>query len=212
MKAAITMAAMTALALGACRSDVEPETAETPENETMAVPDTQPASEATPEDGSTYTKIDKCEIVEQSDEEMPYIKRRCDGHAGYDLLISTSDLRDSVTLVTPEGEEQDLDFNRQIANGAFNNLGKTVEWRGENSEKPRVLIARMNVSNAEDPMAADTSFLAVVKLADPACIIARVPPGPGQNVAARRLADRDSLPECLAAEASPDAEAGDADG
>lgn len=185
----------TALALAACGSEVQPETVETEGND-VAVIDT--TLEADPdEETSTYTDIARCEIVEQSDQEMPFVKRRCDGYAGYDLLISTSDLRDSVTLVTPEGEEQDLDFNRHIANGAFNHLGKTVEWRGPNVDEPRVMIVRMNVANGEDPMAPDDSYIAVVRLESPACIVARVPAGPGQNVAARRLADRDTLPDCL---------------
>lgn len=201
MRALATIAMMGLLA--ACGREVEPQTVETPDEEVAAEKEAT-TIEPVADVGSSYTSIEECEIVEQGEEEMPFVTRRCEGKGGYDLLITTSDLRDGVTLVTPDGKEETLDFNGQIAEGAFNNLGKTVEWRGADGEHPRTLIARMEVANAGDPMAADTSYLAVVKLASPACIIARVPPGPGQNVAARRLADRETLPACLSSGTSED--------
>lgn len=194
MRAVTTLSMV--LLLAACGREVEPQTVETPEEEVAAEKEAT-TIEPVADVGSAYTEIDECKVTEEGHEEMPFVTRRCEGHAGYSLVVTTSDLRDSVTLVTPEGEEEPLDFNGQIAEGAFNNLGKTVEWRGADPEHPRVLIARMNVANEGDPMAADTSYLAVVKLESPACIIARVPPGPGQNVAARRFADRETLPACL---------------
>ena len=187
------LASVTVLALAACGSEVEPETIETIDEAPAEVVESDPV----PELGSAYSELSDCLYGAPLSGEPATSQARCDGHAGYELVIRRSDQREGLAIVSPEGEEQVLDLAAHVTDGRVNRIGRTVEWRGSTPDAPEVLIARVDVANDEDPMAPDTSFLAVVRLESPACIVARVPPGPGQLVAARRFADRETLPDCL---------------
>lgn len=83
-----------------------------------------------------------------------------------------------------------------VANGAFNALGKTIEWRGDDASRPDALVVRMNVANGSEPGRPDISRIAVVRLTGTPCVIAVVQPGPQQNEKARAIADAGNQ-ECL---------------
>ena len=190
------------LALAACGSEVEPETVATLDNQVISnsVVDEEPV----PEIGSAYTMLGECLYSAPLSGEPATSQARCEGHAGYDIIVRRGDFRTGLALVAPEDEEMVVDLG-PVTEGRVNSLGRTIEWRGATPDDPRVMIVRVDVASDEDPMAADNSFLAVVRLEGPACVIARVPPGPGQVVVARRFADREMLPECLGVESEADA-------
>lgn len=170
--------------------------AEEERNSPVAAPSAQdlPASQArsiAPARVSVFTKLsmETCRILEENEEEGPYWLRRCPGHAKWQLDWSDSDLRQGLTLVSPDGREAELSLSDQVANGAFNSLGETIEWRGDSAANPDALIARMNVANGVEPRLPDISRLVVVRLGKSPCLIAVVEPGPNQNQRARDIAD-----------------------
>ncbi|WP_265571605.1 hypothetical protein [Sphingomicrobium nitratireducens] len=195
MRAKILMLLPPALLLAACGGEVEPETVETM-NETAA--EEGPVEVETTVDGtSSYTTLAECEVLSDDRHEGGTLERQCEGPAGYAMRVLESDLDVDVSIVPPEGDPVALDLPTINSNG-MSFLGGTVEWRGVDGQPPRALIMRHIVENgAQDPMGPETSWLMVAAIGDPTCLVARVPPGPGQNVAARRFADRDSFPDCL---------------
>ena len=156
-----------------------------------------PAATPMPGDAGRYTSLDPaaCRLIEQNLEEAGYSRHACDGVAGYRIEISESDLRQDIVVIAPNGRRSQLQLSSIVAKGAFNALGKTAEWRGA-AAGPAVLIVRLNVAPGSEPTRPDISNLVVARLASPACVVAVVPPGPDQNAAARRIADR-PLPDCI---------------
>ncbi|WP_310468256.1 hypothetical protein [Sphingomonas sp.] len=148
-------------------------------------------------DAGRYSSIDPaaCKELERNDEEGGYSRHSCGGPAGYALEISESDLRQDVVVIAPGGGRSRLQLSSLVANGAFNSLGKTAEWRGA-EDQPSALIVRLNVAAGPEPIRPDISNLVVARLANPACVVAVVPPGPDQNAKARRIADGD-LTKCI---------------
>ncbi|HET6979784.1 MAG TPA: hypothetical protein VFI24_25860 [Pyrinomonadaceae bacterium] len=125
---------------------------------------------------------------------------RCQGAAGYTLLVSEGDLRQNIVVVTPQGEEHSLDLWTTVSSG-FSSVGPKAEWRlaSQNGKLvPVALIIRYNVS--EDPEKPDkiTSYLAVAKITPTEiCVIQKISPGPKSNEDARRTADAASTKPCL---------------
>ena len=148
---------------------------------------------------SVYTELSeaRCRIVEENREEGPYWLRRCRGHAGWRLDWSDSDLRQGLTLISPQGRETELSLSDLVAKGAFNSIGKTVEWRGAALARPQALIVRMSVANGVEPRLPDISRLAVVRLTQRPCLVAVIEPGAGQNDRAREIADG-AMATCVA--------------
>lgn len=146
----------------------------------------------------TSLKPQDCRLLEENPKEAGYSRHRCDGLAGYALETSESDLRQDIVVIAPDGTRSELGLSGKVAMGAFNALGPTAEWRGSDKPAPNALIVRLGVARAAEPNQPDTSNLVVVKLKAPACIVAVVPPGSGQNDLARDKAD--NLPgACLGA-------------
>ncbi|MBW0145835.1 hypothetical protein [Sphingomicrobium clamense] len=206
MTRALLMGA-SALMLSACGREVEPETVETEGD--VPVEEVVVDEAPVPEIGSVYTHLDECEITAQ-DREGGGLERTCPGQGGYELTVRTADARDTLTIATAGDQSAEIDLTRLVAGGQFNSIGPVVEWRGPTPEEPRMLIVRLDIADPTDPMAA-ASYLGLIRLEGEPCIVARVPPGPGQTVAARKLADRPTLPDCLKAKndeaASEDADA-----
>jgi hypothetical protein len=125
---------------------------------------------------------------------------RCQGAAGYTLVVSEGDLRQNITVITPQGEEHSLDLWSVVSSG-FSSVGPKAEWRmGSQNGKsvPVALVIRYNAS--EDPEKPDkiTSYLAVAKLTPTEiCVTQKVSPGPKANEDARRAADAASTKPCL---------------
>lgn len=190
----------TSLVLTACGSERDPDASPTTSAQTAAAsptPSPTVSAAASPAAAShrlsRYSKLDGCATLEENAEEAGYVLQRCPGLAGYGLLVTESDLRQNITVVSPGGGKQSLDLIEAVGSGGFNHLGQTVEWRGEErggAFRPDVLIVRFTVS--ENPEAADdqTSYLIVASLAGgKPCVVGSVRPGAQQNEKARAIAD-----------------------
>ncbi len=165
--------------------------------EEIAVPPSNVAA-GQPDDRSRFTSIDpnQCRLLEENIEEGGWWRRLCEGLAGYKLELSDSDLRQDIVVIEKDGRRSELGLSELVANGAFNALGKTAEWRGEDPARPDALIVRLGVASDPEGKKPDISNLVVARLNPSACIVAVVPPGPGQNERARAIADG-TLPACL---------------
>jgi len=128
-------------------------------------------------------------MVKEIPEGGLYWLRRCRGHAGWKLEWDQDDLREDLALVAPGGRKTELRLTELVANGAFDSLGGTIEWRGRDPARPDRLIVRVNVANNADAGGPDISKLAVVRLTGTPCVVAIVDPGRGQNQKARAFAD-----------------------
>jgi hypothetical protein len=157
-----------------------------------------PVQNAPPDSRSRYTSIgeSECSLIEENLEEGFYWRRRCPGHAGYALERSEGDGRQDLVVISPDGSRSQLRLSTIVAKGSFNILGDTAEWRGRNPAEPEALIVRMNVTRVPEPDKPDISNLVVVRLTEPVCAVAIVPPAPGQNERARAIADG-RLGDCL---------------
>jgi len=170
--------------------DDTPESAPAPA-ETSQPPAPGPVAAAV--ERSRYSSIEpsSCKLIEQNLEEGGYSRHRCPGLAGFALETSESDLRQDIVVIAPSGRRTQVELSSLVAKGAFNALGKSAEWRGEDPAKPRALIVRLDVAASPEGDRPDISNLVVVRLAAPACVVGVVPPGPRQNEKARRIADGD---------------------
>lgn len=145
---------------------------------------------------STELSESRCRIIEENREEGPYWLRSCPGHAGWQLDWSESDLRQGLSLIAADGKETELRLSDLVAKGAFNSIGKTIEWRGKSEAAPEAMILRMSVANGAEPQLPDSSRLAVVRLTGTPCLVAVIEPGTGQNERARQIADG-AMDKCL---------------
>ena len=147
---------------------------------------------------SQFTSIDpaKCKLLEENIEEGGWSRRLCDGLAGYKLELTDSDLRQDIIVIPASGQRSELGLTEIVANGAFNALGKTAEWRGADPASPDALIVRLGVAADPEGRKPDISNLIVARLKPVACIVAVVPPGASQNERAQAIADG-QLPACL---------------
>jgi len=147
---------------------------------------------------SAFTELSesRCRLIEENKEEGPYWLRRCPGHAGWQLDWSESDLRQGLSLISANGKETELSLSDLVAKGAFNSIGKTIEWRGKSGTAPEAMIVRLSVANGVEPRLPDISRLAVVRLTGTPCLVAVIEPGAGQNERARRIADA-AMDKCL---------------
>jgi hypothetical protein len=125
------------------------------------------AAPARPARVSTFTQLTEagCRVIDENTEEGPYWLRRCPGHAGWSIEWSESDLRQDLTLIAPSGVKSELGLTGTIANGAFNSIQPTIEWRGPDALRPTALIVRMNVAAGPEGDRPDISRLVVVRLA-----------------------------------------------
>jgi len=147
---------------------------------------------------SVYTPIgDKqCRVIKSAEAGDDGYEARCRGTAGYTLLLSEGDLRQNITVITPQGAKHSLDL-WSVISGGFSSVGPKAEWRIAKSV-PVALILRYNAS--EDPEKPDkqTSYLAVTKITPTEiCVVEKISPGPTANEDARRTADASSTKSCL---------------
>lgn len=151
---------------------------------------------------SVYTPLgDKdCRKIKSAEAGDDGYEGRCPGTAGYSLLLSEGDLRQNITVITPQGKEHSLDL-WTVVSGAFSSVGAKAEWRMalQNGKLvPVALILRYNAS--EDPEQSNkiTSYLAVAKITPTEiCVTDKISPGPKANEDARRAADAASTKPCL---------------
>jgi hypothetical protein len=146
--------------------------------------------------GSSYTSTDPkhCRVTSAGNGVDDSTIRVCPGMAGYVVLISEDDLRESVSV----GRNR-LGASREPAArtsfGPFNSTTDTVEWRGV-AGKPFAIIQRWHIADNADqdkdgrPIA--KPMLAVTRLSPgPVCHVAYidVQANPTANELARKAAD-----------------------
>ena len=149
---------------------------------------------------SVYTPIgDKqCRVIKSAEAGDDGYEARCRGTAGYTLRLSEGDLRQNITVITPQGAKHSLDL-WSVVSGGFSSVGPKAEWRMTSpGNKPVALILRYNASEDPDKPDKRTSYLAVTKIT-PAeiCVTEKISPGPTANEDARRAADASSTKSCL---------------
>jgi hypothetical protein len=150
---------------------------------------------------SVYTSISSktCKTI-KVDKEGEGSVQSCPGIAGYRLLVEEGDLRQSITVVAPNGRKHSLNY-WQVITPAFSYLGEKAEWRITRSRGkivPVALIVRVNASENPDDTKKVTSYLAVAKItAQKICVTDKINPGAAQNQEARRAADSSATKTCL---------------
>ncbi len=147
---------------------------------------------------SAYTSLEQkqCRTLKSTNSDY---EGRCRGVAGYILLVSEGDLRQNVTVVTPQGTKHSLDL-WDVISGGFSSVGPKAEWRMA-KQTPVALIVRYNAS--EDPAQPNklTSYLAVAKItATEVCVTDKISPSATANDDARRAADSAATKQCLKAQ------------
>ncbi len=147
---------------------------------------------------SVYTPIgDKqCRVIKSAERGDEGYEARCRGIRGYTLLLSEGDLRQNITVITPNGAKHSLDL-WDVVSGGFSSVGPKAEWRMMKSV-PVALILRYNAN--EDPEKPDkrTSYLAVAKITPTEiCVVDKISPGATANEEARRAADSATIRPCL---------------
>lgn len=153
---------------------------------------------------SMYTSLNEpeCKVTEHNESEGEFYKARCPGMGGYALDFLESDLRQSLNVIAPSGNEYPLKFWNVSA--AFSYLGKLAEWRvtkvnGET--RPIAMIVRFNASEDPEHTEKVTSYLVVSKITDSEiCVTDVVKPIPNANEQARVLADEATGKACKFAE------------
>lgn len=196
MRTMVTIAAMAMVA--ACQQAAPPPEGNSMEAnaaaaaavvENTAVPVDAAPAPVVPGRTSQFTPLDSatCKLLEENKDEGPYWRRRCEGVGGYAVEWTESDLRQGLDVIAPGGRKTSLDLSSKVANGAFNQLGPRIEWRGPAGDGPDSLIVRIGVARPEG--GADRSLLAVARLSPTPCIVAVVKPGATQNADAQAKAD-----------------------
>lgn len=142
----------------------------------------------------TSLKADDCTMV-SVDEEAGGSTQRCAGTAGYALLALEGDARMSITVVTPAGAEQPLEF-WTTATGAFTTLGDSAEWRLRGDEPVALIVPLRANEDPENPERV-TPYRIIAKItAAQSCVTHRLP-GATPDAQARRLADAAAAQPCI---------------
>lgn len=153
---------------------------------------------------SVYTSLGEkqCRTIKTAEAGDDGYEGRCRGVGGYTLLLSEGDLRQNITVITPQGAKHSLDL-WDVISGGFSSVGAKAEWRmAKRNGKlaPVALIIRYNANEDPSAPAKQSSYLAVSKIT-PAeiCITHKILPGPKANEDARRAADAAATKPCLKA-------------
>ena len=152
---------------------------------------------------SAYTSLDPKQCTKVKSAEAGDYEGRCRGIGGYSLLVVEGDLRQNITVITPQGAKHSLEL-WQVVSPAFSSVGTKAEWRVTRKNGkviPHALIVRYNASEDAEHPDKITSYLAVAKIASSAiCVTEKIPPGTKANELARVAADNASSKECLKAQ------------
>ncbi len=150
---------------------------------------------------SLYSNLsaDYCKTIEVEQETGDSVQR-CPGVAGHSLLVQDYDARQSVTILTPDGQQHPLRYPSVIT-AAFSTVGKKAEWRVKRKDGkvvPIALIVRVYAHENPASPSEKTSYLAVAKImAEKICVTKRVKAGARANEEARRAADASVTQACL---------------
>ena len=151
---------------------------------------------------SVYTPIgDKqCRTIKSHEAGDDGFEARCRGTAGYTLILSEGDLRQNITVITPQRKEYSLEL-WSVVSGGFSSVGPTVEWRIATQNKkpvPIALILRYNANEDATQPNKLLSYLVVTKITPTEiCVTDKISPSKIANEDARRAADASSTKPCL---------------
>ena len=146
---------------------------------------------------SVYTKLsDKaCKTLELDEGEGALYRGSCPGVAGYKLELIEGDLRQTLNIIGPKGEEHELRFWHLT--GAFTYIGETAEWRMR-GKKPIALIVRLNVSENVEDASKTKGYLVVAKITPTeTCVTHFLAPTRSHNYEARKAADKAADRPCI---------------
>lgn len=150
---------------------------------------------------SVYTSLEgnNCKTLESQVDEGGWYKGRCQGLAGYDLLLMEGDIRQTITVVDPKKKEHPLELWSTVSSG-FSSVGGKAEWRVQkqgNKSIPIALIVRFNASEDPEKPEKNTSYLVVSKITkNQICVTDIVKPQANANEVARKLADKAEKKAC----------------
>ena len=151
---------------------------------------------------SVYTSIGEkqCRTIKSHEAGDDGFEARCRGAAGYSLLLSEGDLRQNITVITPQRKEYSLDLWSVVSSG-FSSVGPKAEWRIATENKksvPVALILRYNANEDATQPNKLLSYLVVTKITPTEiCVTHKISPSPTANEDARRAADTASTKPCL---------------
>ncbi len=149
---------------------------------------------ATAQNTSVYTstKTSACKDMTPKGDDQGY-EGECPGVGGYKLRLLEGDIRQTLNVITPLKKKHELNFWGFYS--GFSAIGEKVEWRVKKGV-PVALIARFNVSDAEDS-SKTTSYLMVAKISKTSsCVVDVIMPGKSQNLDARIAADKAATMPC----------------
>ena len=151
---------------------------------------------------SVYTPLaeKQCKTIKPVNPQTGDYEGRCRGVAGYSLLVTEGDLRQNVTIITPQGEKHSLEL-WDVISGGFSSVGPKAEWRmaKQNGKlAPVALIIRYNANDDPESPNKQSSYLAVTKItATEICVTDKIMPGAKANEEARSAADTAAGKPCL---------------
>ena len=158
------------------------------------------STEALGQNQSTYTSLDPKHCTKVKTAEAGDYEGRCRGVGGYSLLVVEGDLRQNITVITPQAAKHSLEL-WQVVSPAFSSLGPKAEWRVTRKNGklvPYALIVRFNASEDAEHPDKITSYLAVAKITSSSiCVTDKIPPGAKANDQARLAADNAASKACL---------------
>src|SRR3954469_23154379 len=94
---------------------------------------------------SVYSSLYKCKLVTTGRDSST---QACVGVGGYNLRLEYDDARESITVISPQGQKHPLELWNVISNG-FSSVGKKAEWRVTRRNGrlvPTALIVRFDAS------------------------------------------------------------------
>lgn len=141
----------------------------------------------------TSTRTGACRTIASDETGAGSYEGECPGVGGYKIRLIEGDIRQTINIITPAKKKFELNFWNFYS--SFSSIGEKVEWRTKKNV-PIALIARYNVSDPEESQKS-TSYLVVSKIGPTqSCVIDFIPPGPQQNVEARKVADEAQTKPC----------------
>jgi hypothetical protein len=147
---------------------------------------------------SVYSSLSGCKVVKTGHD---FSTSACKGVGGYNLRLEYDDARESITVISPNGQKHPLDLWSVMSNG-FSSVGQKAEWRVTRKAGkvvPIALIVRFNASENPEDSTKVTSYLAVAKITpQKICVTDKIEPSATANEDARRAADNSANKPCLA--------------
>ena len=146
---------------------------------------------------SVYSSLSGCKTVSTDIESST---QACRGVGGYNLRLEYADQRESITVISPNGQKHQLELWNVIGNG-FSNVGKRAEWRVTTKNRktvPLALIVRFNLTDNSGDTPKPVSYLAVTKITpQKICVTDKIAPSATANEQARAAADASADKPCV---------------